>query len=176
VHYKFDDVVVALNSVTAHDWRRFLRTRLDSHEPNAPLEGISRGGWQLVFKDTPSAYLKSYEEAEQTIDLIHSLGLRVSTREAGLITEVAWEGAAFHAGLIMGSTILAVDGFAFKPELLRAAVKNAQGGNTPIELIVRNGERYKTVRIAYYRGLQYPHLERLDGTEDRLGEILKART
>lgn len=174
VPYTFDDVVAALNRVATNDWKTFLRTRLDGHGPNAPVDGISRGGWQLVFKDTPSVYLKSYEEAEQSIDLIHSLGLCVSARDTGLITEVAWEGPAFQAGLIMGSTIVAVNGFAFKPEVLRAAVKGAEGGNTPIELIVKNGERYRTVRIAYYGGLQYPHLERMDGAEDRLGEILRS--
>ena len=176
VPYTFNDVVIALNRVASTDWKTFLRARLDGHDPNAPLDGIARGGWQIAFSDTPSAYLKNYEEAEQTMDLSHSLGLRVSTREAGLISEVAWESPAFKAGLIMGSTILAVNGFAFKPEALRVAVKNAKGGNTPIELIVKNGERYQTVRIAYYGGLQYPQLVRVNGTEDRLTEILKPRT
>ncbi|MFL6606309.1 MAG: M61 family metallopeptidase [Steroidobacteraceae bacterium] len=173
--YTFDDVVAALNDVAANDWKTFLRTRLDSYGPGAPLEGLSRGGWRVVFKDTPSGYLKSFEESDNTIDLIHSLGLRVSSREAGSIEEVAWDGPAFRAGLTMGGVILAVNGYAFKAEALRAAVKNAKDGTTPIELIVRNGDRYQTVRIPYYGGLRYPQLERADGI-DRLSDILKPRT
>jgi len=176
VSYTFNDVVVALNSVAANDWRTFLRARLDSHGPGAPLAGIARGGWKIVFKDTPSAYLESYEQAEKTLDLIHSLGLRVSTRDSGSITEVAWGGPAFEAGLTMGSTIVAVNGLAFKPEALERSVKNASASHTPVELIVKNGERYHVVRIPYYDGLQYPHLERVDGTDDRLSQILKPRT
>jgi predicted metalloprotease with PDZ domain len=176
VPYTFEDVVAALNAVAANDWKTFLRSRLDSHGPGAPLDGIARGGWKIGFTDTPSLYLKSYEELDKTIDLIHSLGLRVSTREAGSISEVLWEGPAFKAGLTMGSTIVAVNGLAFKAEALKAAVKNAKDGNTPIEIIVKNGERYRTARIPYYGGLRYPQLERVEGTEDRLGQILKPRT
>jgi hypothetical protein len=41
---------------------------------------------------------------------------------------------------------------------------------------VKNGDRYKVVRIPYYGGLRYPQLERVSGADDRLGEILKPRT
>jgi predicted metalloprotease with PDZ domain len=176
VSYTFADVVAALNSVAANDWRSFLRARLDSHGPGAPLDGITRGGWKIVYQDAPSAYLQSYEQADKVIDLIYSLGLRVSTQDSGSITEIAWDGPAFEAGLTMGGTIVAVNGFAFEPEALQKAVKNAKGGTTPIELIVRNGEHYQIVRIPYYGGLQYPHLERVNGTDDRLSDILKPRT
>jgi predicted metalloprotease with PDZ domain len=102
--------------------------------------------------------------------------VRVSTREAGSITEVSWEGPAFKAGLTPGDTIVAVNGHAFKADVLKSAIKNAKGGTTPIELIVKNGERYKVVRVAYYDGLRYPQLERVSGTDDRLAEILKPRS
>jgi predicted metalloprotease with PDZ domain len=176
VPYTFDDVVAALNAVAPNDWRTFLRTRLDGHGPGAPLDGITRGGWKIAFTDTPSAYQKGVEELNKYIDLAHSIGVRVSTREAGSITEVSWEGPAFKAGLTPGDTIVAVNGHAFKADVLKSAVKNAKGGATPIELIVKNGERYKVVRVAYHDGLRYPQLERVNGTDDRLGAILKSRS
>jgi hypothetical protein len=43
-------------------------------------------------------------------------------------------------------------------------------------LLVKNFDRYRTVKIAYYEGLKYPVLQRLDKTEDRLAGILKPRT
>lgn len=174
--YTFDDVVAALNSVVANDWRTFLRSRLDGHGPGAPLDGITRGGWKLTFTDTPPLFTKNNEEANKYLELSHSLGLRVSTRDAGQLADVTWNGPAFKAGLVMGDTIVAVNGSAFKADGLKDAVKNAKGGNTPIELIVKNGERYKTVRIPYYDGLRYAQLERVESVEDRLGAILKPRT
>ena len=53
--YTFEDVVAALNSVAPYDWTSFLRTRLDGHGPGAPLDGIARGGYKLVYTDTPVA-------------------------------------------------------------------------------------------------------------------------
>jgi predicted metalloprotease with PDZ domain len=174
--YTFDDVVAALNSVVANDWRSFLRSRLDGHGPGAPMDGITRGGWTLTFTDTPSVFTKNNEEANKYIELTHSLGLRVSTRDAGQISEVTWDRPAFKAGLVQGDTIVAVNGHAFKADVLKDAVKSAKGGSTPIELILKNGDRYRTVRIPYYDGLRYPQLERVENTEDRLGAILTPRT
>lgn len=45
----------------------------------------------------------------------------------------------------------------------------------PIELLVKDGEEYKTARIDYHDGLKYPHLERIAGTPDRLDTILAPR-
>ncbi|TNY02944.1 hypothetical protein, partial [Escherichia coli] len=42
--YTFDDVVATLNPVLPHDWRAFLRERLDRHGPGAPLDGLTRSG------------------------------------------------------------------------------------------------------------------------------------
>jgi hypothetical protein len=46
---------------------------------------------------------------------------------------------------------------------MKAAITAAKAGgpaaNTPIALLVRRGDRYETVRIAYYQGLRYPWLE-----------------
>src|SRR5581483_2444655 len=49
VTYTFADVVHALNDVVAYDWEKFLTQRLHSHGPGAPIEGLARGGWKLVY-------------------------------------------------------------------------------------------------------------------------------
>jgi len=174
--YTFEDVVAALNGVVAFDWSTFLKERLLGHGPGAPLDGLTRGGWKLVYTDTPSEYFKSREESGRFADHTFSLGVAVSTRDKGQISEVRWGSPAFEAGLIMGTTIVAVNGVEYKPEGLKAAITAARGGNTPIELIVKNFDRYRTVKIPYYGGLQYPTLERIPGTRDRFSEITKPRT
>jgi hypothetical protein len=44
-----------------------------------------------------------------------------------------------------------------------------------ITLLVRNFDTVETREIAYAGGLRYPHLERIAGRQDYLGEILTAR-
>jgi len=45
----------------------------------------------------------------------------------------------------------------------------------PIELIVKNGDRFRVLRLDYYDGLRYPHLERAPSVPTRLDDILAAR-
>src|ERR1700678_2526619 len=59
VTYTFDDVVKALNAVEPYDWAAFLRERVESVAKPPPLEGLRRGGYKLVYTDTPSDILKA---------------------------------------------------------------------------------------------------------------------
>ena len=58
---------------------------------------------------------------------------------------------------------------------LKDAIKAAKTARDPIELLVRNGDRYRTVRVDYHDGLRYPRFERVAGTPARLDDILAAR-
>jgi predicted metalloprotease with PDZ domain len=170
--YQFDDVVAALNAVTPYDWASFLKTRLEGHGP-APLDGLARGGYRLVWKDSPNAFAKAGESLYKRTDLTYSIGM--SLNAAGNLTGVQWEGPAFKAGLAVGVQVVAVNGLTYGAERLKAAISAARDGAAPIELIIKNGEQYRTVRLAWTGGLRYPHLERIEGTPDRLGDILAAR-
>lgn len=176
VTYNFDDVVAALNAVAAQDWRTFLRSRLDGHEPTAPLDGLARNGWRLNYRAEPSPFQRSQEERNRSVNLAYSLGLTVSTRDRGRLTEVVWDSPAFKAGPTTASTLIAVNGQEFSPELLLDAMRAAKSSQQPIELLVKTFDRYRTVKIPYYDGPRYPYLERIDGTEDRLTELLKPRS
>lgn len=173
VPYTFDDVVAALNAAHPHDWAGFLRTRLDAVGPDAaaPLDGIERGGYRLVFVQEPDAAYRRVQ-LDWGRDFLHSLGFTLSA--SNNITNVLWDSPAFEAGLTSGWEIVAVNDTAATPERLRGAVTAAKDGG-PIRLIVRNGDRFRTVDIAYAGGLRYPALERIEGTRDRLGDILTPR-
>lgn len=178
--------MAALNGVQPHDWATFLRQRLDSKAPGAPLDGLARGGWKLVYSETPSDSARANEAEERYADLGHSLGITVGAPRMGgaaqaspgadaRISNVAWGSPAFEAGLAPGLTVVAVNSRAYKPELLKAAITANKQGQAPIELLLREGELFRTVRIDYRGGLRYPTLERLPGVEDRLGAILGRR-
>ncbi len=173
--YTFDDIVAALDRVQHDDWRTLLRARLDGHGPGAPLDGLARSGWKLVFDDHENEYLKSRATAQHIANFSYSLGFDVTTddgRNSGSrITNLHWNGPGFAAGLTGRMTIVAVNGRSCTPELLREAVKGNSDGKHPIELIVRSGDYFKTATIDYRDGLRYPHLVRIDGTPDRLTAI-----
>nr|WP_295786088.1 peptidase M61 [Rhodoferax sp.] len=169
--YNFDEYVKELNAVAPFDWSGFLRQRLDTHSGATLLDGITRGGWKLVFTDKQSEFAKANETSQRTTDFYYSLGFGVD--KDGKITGVKWGGPAFNAGLTGSMQLLAVNSDSYKAELLRDAITKARDG-TGLELLVKFEDRYKTVRIDYRDGQRYPKLERMVGTPDRLTEILKA--
>ena len=169
--YTFEDVVAALNKVQPYDWAGFLRSKLDGHGPGAPLDGLARAGWKLVYTDTPTDLVKAADERTKSTDLSYSLGFTVA--QDGAIRNVIWDGVGFRAGLAANSTIMAVNNRVYKPEVLKAAIKDAKDGK-PIELLVRKGNVLRTVALDYRGGLRYPRLERIPGTRDRLDGIYSA--
>ena len=68
-----------------------------------------------------------------------------------------------------------MDGQAYSSEVLADAIKAAKDGKAPIELMLKEFDRYRTVKIDYHDGLRYPHLERITGKPDYLTPILTAR-
>ena len=169
VVYTFDDVVDALNKVQPYDWATFLNERINAVAPKPPLDGIARGGWKLVYTETPTEYFKSAESRRRSTDLSYSVGL-VLGRD-GDITGVQWDGPAFKAGLTIGAKIIAVNGTAYDVDQLKAAITEAKKGGGPIDLLVKVGVHYRTVPIDYHGGLRYPRLERVEGTPDLLSAI-----
>jgi predicted metalloprotease with PDZ domain len=171
--YTFDDLVGALNGVQPFDWAAFLRTRLDDTGSVLPEHGIERGGWKVVYTDTPSDYDKALSKAHHRIDLAYSIGATMSSK--GEVSDVQWNGPAFKAGLVPGMQMIAVNGDDFSADVLSSAIREAKSRKSPIELLVNYVGTYSTLSIDYHGGLQYPHLVRAEGTPDYLGDIATAR-
>ncbi|MBU4239095.1 MAG: peptidase M61, partial [Alphaproteobacteria bacterium] len=171
--YTFDQVVAALNAVHPHDWATFLRDRLDAVGPDAraPLAGIERGGWRLIYTDTPTADEKAVNTGWAN-DFQYSLGF---TLAGDKIANVRWGGPAFEQSIGAGWSLVAVNGKAGSAEVLRNAVTAAKGTDAPLELLIKSGDRFRTVAFDYRDGLRYPRLERIEGTPDRLSDILAPR-
>ena len=175
VTYVYDDVVRELDAVAASDWNAFLRERLDGHGPGGPLAGFERSGWQLVYTDKPSAFSRIVDKSRKRASFSYSLGLTLSSAD-GKVADVVWDSPAFLAGVAPGMTLLAVNGRAWSADVLKDAIVAAQAGSGSVELLLRQADLFRTVRIDYSEGLRYPHLERIEGRKDRLTELLKSRT
>ncbi|HWE99711.1 MAG TPA: peptidase M61 [Caulobacteraceae bacterium] len=171
--YTLGDVAAALNAVQPYDWAGFLRQRLEGRGPGAPLDGLARGGYRLVFAPTPTGYFHANETLRRIINLEFSLGLTIGAGDAdsGSLLDVQWDGPAFRAGLAVGMKILAVDGETYSAERLRDAVK----GQKPVDLVVQQNGEVRSVRIDYADGPRYPRLERIGAGRSSLDDILSAR-
>lgn len=174
VTYAFEDVVKALNAVEPYDWAAFLRQRLDGVGIPAPLDGLRRGGYRLVYTDKPSDFQKDAEGKSRQTNFIYSIGLIVNEGDGSILVS-SWGSPAFKAGLTEATQILAVNGIAYDADVLGDAIRAAQATRSPIELIVRTGNRFRSARLEYYDGLRYPHLERDPSAPPRLDDILAAR-
>ncbi|WP_442881186.1 M61 family metallopeptidase [Brevundimonas sp.] len=173
--YTFADVASTLNGVQANDWAAFLRTRLDAVGAGAqtPNGGIERGGYRLVWRETPNDYSKALNKEYSRVDFAYSLGL--SLNPANRVTAVRWGSPAFEAGLTSGWEVVAVNGRAASADAISEAITASKGNTTPIEMMLKKGDRFRTIAFDYHGGLRYPHLERIAGTPDRLGDILAPR-
>lgn len=170
--YGFDDVVRALDATEPYDWAGFLRTRLDSLDRD-PLDGITRGGYRLIFTDTPGKFSESAEKMYEFTGFAYSLGLNMGKNAK--VGGVLWGSPAFAAGLAPGVQIMAVNGISYDTDRLKEAVGNSPNTTAPIELIIKDDDHFRVVRLDYHGGLRYPHLERVDGTPARLDDILAAK-
>jgi predicted metalloprotease with PDZ domain len=170
--YTFDDVVKALNAVLPYDWATFLHARVDNTGGEAPLDGLARGGWKLIYNDKAPADLGGNRGGGGT-DLSYSLGM--SLDKENKVGGVLWNSVAFKAGLAPGMVLVAVNGEAASGDELKDAVTAAKGGDKPIVLLVNTFGHISEVRLNYHDGLRYPHLERIPGTPDRLSLINAAR-
>jgi predicted metalloprotease with PDZ domain len=171
--YTFDDIVSTLNGVEADDWAKFLHARLEDHAPGAPLDGLARGGYRLVYTDAESEFQKDNEKIRKNTDLSFSLGLIIDKDNTA--TDVYWDSSAFKAGMTVGMKIVAVDGDAFDTTALKDAIRWSQAKKVPIELLVEDNKQFRTIRIDYHGGLRYPHLEPIAGVPPRLDDILTAK-
>jgi len=177
--YTFEDLVAALNEVAPYDWRAFFTARLNSTAARAPLEGLEGSGWRLIYTATPNDLLQAAEKEQDFIDLSHSMGLVLKHQEGdaenGRINDAIPGMAAAQAGIGPGMKLVAVNGRAWSPELLREALRAAKTTPEPLELLMENAGFYKTYFLNYQDGERYPHLERDSTRPDLLGEIIRPR-
>jgi len=171
VEYKFEDIVSGLNQVTAYDWARLLRNRLDSKSPYAPLGGIDSGGWKLVYSAEKNTTMEAAEKTSDTIDLSFSLGM-IITKE-GDVRDVIVGSPAYLAGLGPGMKVVAVNGRRWSKDQVRSALRASVRGAEPIAVLAENGEYFTTYKVDYNGGEKYPHLLRESAQPDLLGEIIK---
>jgi predicted metalloprotease with PDZ domain len=174
VPYTFADVVGTLNDIAPYDWAALLNGRVNATSTHAPLEAVEDSGWKLIYNDKPNQFGHAIEKHFKFLDFSYSLGFGIG--EDGKFSDVIVGSPAYKAGLGPGMRLIAVNQRKWSPAGLHDAIKTAQGGNLPIELLVENAQFFKTYAVDYHDGEKHPHLERISDQPDILGEILKSMT
>jgi|SRR5579871_923734 len=181
VTYTLEDIVRALNSVQPYDWAGFFRDRVYEVEQQVPENGITQGGYRLVYNDSESEWMKHVDPMRPT-SFATSLGFMVGGQGGpnaapgagapGAIMDVIWDSPAFKAGITPDMQLQAVNDQAFSLANLREAIRAAEKDNAPIKLLLKRENEFVTVTVDYHGGLRYPHLERVESQPDLLDELL----
>jgi predicted metalloprotease with PDZ domain len=170
VTYTFEDLVTNLNSVQPYDWASFLKERLTSKSPHAPIGGITNGGYRLEYTDEENEFTRAAEARDRGVNAWYSLGIHVSDLT---IHDVLVGSPAYAAGLGPEMKLVAINGRRATDELLHSAIRESKSRTEPMELIVENAGFFKVVKIDYHGGEKYPHLVREPNTPAILDDILK---
>src|SRR5262249_33470286 len=57
--YDLKDIVRELSAVAPYDWAAYFRERVESLSPQAPLDGLMRGGYRLMYSDHPTEFFNN---------------------------------------------------------------------------------------------------------------------
>ena len=171
--YTFADIVHTLNEVVPYDWAGFLTQHIYEPGKGAPLGGISRGGYKLVYTPVESPFEKSREHMYKFTDFSFSLGFTVDRKNQ--LTGVLWGSPAFVAGLTIGTKLLALNGTAYSNTDLKRALDYDMSHSEPLSFIVEQNKALRTVTITYHGGQRFPHLVPGGSGPRSLDTILSAR-
>ena len=169
--YTFEDVVAALNSVQPYDWAAFLHERLETTSVHAPLGGIVNSGWKLVYNDTVPELWRDTEAEHKLSNFWYSVGLNI--KDDASVIDVRMGSPAQKAGIAPEVKVMAVNSRQYSATVMHEAIAAAAKNAAPIEILIRDGEIYKTFRVDYHAGERYPHLVRDESKPDLLTQIIK---
>lgn len=163
--YELADVVKDLKATADYDWDAFFRRRVTAPQEALPLDVVEKLGYRLKYADKPVPGGGDNPAAD-------SLGVSISF--SGHVANVDPGLPADKAGLSPGVKVIGVNGKKFGVNRLRDAIADSVT-RRKIELLIEDGEDFRTVEVKYADGLRYLTLDRVPSKADLLAEILKPK-
>ncbi|HTK74983.1 MAG TPA: hypothetical protein VL371_06960 [Gemmataceae bacterium] len=174
VPYEEADVVKVLRELAPDfDWQQLITRRVAATLDQLPLDVVGQFGYRLQYGTKPSAYLEYMEErvpGRKFISARDSLGLTFA--EDGKVLNVALGSPADKARLAPGLQAIAVNGLKFSRRRLHDALADSVASRK-VELLLQDGDRFRTVTVDYADGPKYLELVRDPNTADVLAEVLR---
>ncbi|HEY3675144.1 MAG TPA: hypothetical protein VGK84_04065 [Candidatus Tumulicola sp.] len=165
--YTREQVERLLGEVEPYDWHAFFEKYIYHPTEHPPTDELERSGWKIVYTSAPNDFIEANNDGG--IEGWYSFGASIGSK--GTVRDVRVGSPAWTAGLAPGMVIQAIAGQTFSGGAFEYALKAAKGGSGSIPLIVSQSGWFQTLNLDYHGGLVYPHLQRVDGVPDMLGEI-----
>jgi predicted metalloprotease with PDZ domain len=171
--FTLDELCDALNAVSQRDWKAFIASRVGQPQESLPLDVVGLLGYRLQYATDAPEFVKEREKERKYVATLDALGADIG--EDGSVRSNIIPGSPMDAAKLgPGTTIIGVNGRKFSKDRMKDAVKDSlTRGN--IELLVLNGDAYRTVTLAYKDGAKYIELVRDDAKPDYLAAIGAAR-
>lgn len=171
--YTVQDIYQVLRSLEpTTDWQQFFEERVFQPRSAPSLErAVEKLGYRYVHRAHPSSWQTLHDEHYGIVNLIDALGFKAG--ESGRVYDVR---PSRHTGLIPGtSQIVDVNGEPWSRDAVHRAVAR-RGRDVTLQVRVYGRETSETERIVLpVATLAYPHLERISGTRDILGDMAAAK-
>lgn len=170
--YTYEDLLMALNKVQAHDWHHFFETRVNRTNAKTPESALTRCGWRLNWVDKFSVAEQANDSVWGLVGFDTSFGLGARIQPDGVIVDLEYGSPAYLAGLAPKMKIVGVNGRQWSIEELKAALKLHQA----LDFLIAEDGELKTYKVDYQKGERHPRLESIPGAPDLLSSILAAKT
>jgi predicted metalloprotease with PDZ domain len=168
--YEMKEVIGLLRELAEEDWERFFAERISKPRTALSLDFLTKTlGYRLQYNAKPSEYLLERERERKNVNVTDSIGLSVG--EDGKISNVVPGSVADKAGLANGMTISGVSGRKFSGQRLKDGIADSVTARQ-VELLVLDGDTFRTVTLPYTDGPRYLELIRTKDHPDTLTAIL----
>jgi predicted metalloprotease with PDZ domain len=171
--FTFDELCTALNDVSPFDWKRFIESRIEKPQETLPMDVVARIGYRLQYANETPENIKKKEADQEYVAALDSLGADVEN-DGTIHANIVSRSPLDRAKLAPGTKIIGVNGRKFSKDRLKDAIRDSVArGN--VELLVLNGDTYRTVTLDYKDGLRYLELVRDESRPDYLAAICTPR-
>jgi predicted metalloprotease with PDZ domain len=172
VPYELPEIVSDLRELADFDWGSFFARRVSQPQESLPLDVVGRCGYRLQYATEPHGG-SPISRQRGGISGRDSIGLSFSPD--GRIIDVVPGMVGDRAGLAPGMTVIGVNSKKFSAQRLHDALADSIALRK-IELLLLEGEEFRTVVLSYTDGPRYLVLARDESKPDLLAEILKPTT
>ncbi|HVY69555.1 MAG TPA: hypothetical protein VHH73_06475 [Verrucomicrobiae bacterium] len=170
VPYNRAEIVSTLKECADYDWDTFIRERVETTQPALPLSVVERLGYRMQYSAKSGEMLQDIERELHLVSLVDSVGLLLGDGD-GRVQAVIPGGAADKAGMAPGMQVAGVNGRKFSADRAREAVADSLT-KRHVELLILDGDTYRTITIPYADGSKYLELVRNPDKPDLLAKIL----
>lgn len=169
VPYELPEIVKDLHELADFDWETFLDRRVSRPQEALPLEVVGRCGYRLKYATEPPSG-SPISRRRGGVSARDSLGLTFSAE--GRIEDVVPGMVGDRARLAPGMNVIGVNSKKFSQQRLHDALAESVALRK-IELLLLEGEEFRTVVLDYADGPRYLVMVRDESKPDLLADILK---